>query len=161
MWNDERYARASIVNVSIISFHALTGYSAVMAFSNTIFENAESSGGGGLSPRQGTYFVGLCNLVAAMIGIYTVRSFGRRTLLLYGHITIAILHICIAIATILEWNTIQIILVCTFILVYMTTSGPCAWAYAAETCCDAALSACVFALYWWQTVESFTTDSLM
>ena len=43
----------------------------------------------------------------------------------------------------------------------MTTSGPCAWAYAAETCSDAALSACVFTLYFWQTVESFTTETLM
>lgn len=40
MWRDERYARASIVNVTIMSFHVLTGYAAVMAFSNTIFENA-------------------------------------------------------------------------------------------------------------------------
>jgi len=48
-----------------------------------------------------------------------------------------------------------------FILVYMTTSGPCAWAYAAETCSDSALAACVFTLYFWQTVESFTTETLM
>lgn len=40
MWLDERYARASLVNVTIMSFHVLTGYAAVMAFSNTIFKNA-------------------------------------------------------------------------------------------------------------------------
>ena len=51
MWKDERYARASIVNVTIMSFHVLTGYAAVMAFSNTIFANAQSDSGGGLTPR--------------------------------------------------------------------------------------------------------------
>ena len=40
MWRDEHYARASLVNVCVMSFHALTGYSAVMSFSNTIFKNA-------------------------------------------------------------------------------------------------------------------------
>ena len=105
--------------------------------------------------------VGACNLIAAMCGIYTVRTFGRRTVLLVGHSTIAVLHFMIATATILEWSSIQIGLTCIFIFVYMTTSGPCAWAYAAETCTDTALSMCVFTLYFWQTVESFTTETLM
>ena len=52
-------------------------------------------------------------------------------------------------------------MVCVFIFVYMTTSGPCAWAYAAETCSDTALAACVFTLYFWQTLESFTTETMM
>ena len=93
--------------------------------------------------------VGLCNLVAAMCGIYTVRTFGRRFILIFGHSTITVLHFLIGIATILEWSTIQITLTCLFIFVYMTTTGPCAWAYAAETCTDTALSMCVFTLYFW------------
>ena len=161
MWRDEHYARASLVNVCVMSFHAMTGYSAVMSFSNTIFANAQKDGGGGLTPRQGTYMVGLCNLLAAMGGIYTVRSFGRRTILLVGHATMTVLHILIASATLAGWSTIQIVLVCMFLIAYMTTSGPCAWAYAAETCSDAALSSIVFVLYFWCTVEAFTTDSLM
>ena len=143
-----------------MTFHALTGYAAVMAFSNTIFKDAAEKGGG-MSPRTGTYLVGACNLAAAMGGIYTVRTFGRRTVLLVGHSVIAVLHFAIAIVTILEYSNVQIALVCVFILVYMTTTGPGAWAFAAETCTDSALAACVFTLYFWQTVESFTTEVLM
>lgn len=40
LWRDERYARATLVNVGVMSFHVLTGYSAVMNFSNSIFANA-------------------------------------------------------------------------------------------------------------------------
>lgn len=106
MWRDERYARASIVNVTIMSFHVLTGYAAVMAFSNTIFEKAQGADGSGISARTGTYFVGLCNLVAAMGGIYTVRSFGRRPVLLIGHSTIAVLHFLIGFCTIMDYSNI-------------------------------------------------------
>jgi len=37
LWTDERYARATLVNIANMSFHVLTGYSAVMSYSNTIF----------------------------------------------------------------------------------------------------------------------------
>ena len=40
LWKDERYSRASLVNIGIMSFHVLTGYSAVMSFSNSIFKKA-------------------------------------------------------------------------------------------------------------------------
>lgn len=96
-----------------------------------------------------------------MCGIWTVRSFGRRTVLLVGHSSICVLHALIATATLLGWSNIQIVLVCVFIFVYMTTTGPCAWVYAAETCSDTALSAVVFTLYFWCTLESFTTETLM
>lgn len=144
-----------------MSFHVLTGYSAVLNFSNTIFKNAQEESGGGLTPRQGTYMVGLCNLLAAMTGIYTVRTFGRRTILLTGHVMITVLHVLIAVSTMLGWSTVQIVLICTFIFVYMCTTGPCAMCYAAETCCDAGLAAVVFSRYFWETQESFTTETLM
>jgi len=105
-FGDERYTRASWVNVAIMSFHVLTGYSAVMSFSNSIFESAQGADCSGLSPKVGTYLVGLCNLLAAMCGIYTVRSFGRRTVLLSGHLAITVLHFMIGFATLMGWSTV-------------------------------------------------------
>jgi MFS family permease len=40
LFGDERYVRACWVNIIVMSFHVLTGYSAVMSFSNTIFTKA-------------------------------------------------------------------------------------------------------------------------
>lgn len=105
--------------------------------------------------------VGLCNLVAAMCGIYVIRTFGRRKILLVGHSAIFVVHILIALATLKGWSTLQVVFVCLFIFVYMTTTGPAAWTYAAETCTDSALTLVVFTLYFLKTVESFTTESLM
>lgn len=160
-FSDQKYQRATLVNVTVMSFHALTGYAAVMGFSSSIFAAGDTGDSNGLSPRQGSYMVGLCNVVAAMMGIYTIRTFGRRQVLLVGHILITVMHFLIAIAAYMEWANAEIALVCVFILIYMTTSGPGAWAFAAETCTDSALAACVFTLYFWQTVESFTTEVLM
>lgn len=61
-----------------MSFHAMTGYAAVMGFSSTIFAAGDTGESSGLTPRQGSYMVGLFNVVAAMAGIYTIRTFGRR-----------------------------------------------------------------------------------
>lgn len=96
-----------------------------------------------------------------MSGVYVIRTFGRRTILLVGHSTIAVLLFLIAFATISGWSTVQIGLVCLFIFVYMTTTGPGAWAYAAETCTDSALTVVVFTLYFWSGIEAFTTETLM
>lgn len=74
---------------------------------------------------------------------------------------ITVMHFLIALAAYMAWTNTEIALVCAYICIYMTTSGPGAWAFAAETCTDSALAACVFTLYFWQTVESFTTEVLM
>ena len=49
-----------------------------------------------MTPEQGTYIVGATAATSAMIGIPVVRRFGRRTLLVYGHSAMAILHFTIA-----------------------------------------------------------------
>ena len=56
---------------------------------------------------------------------------------------------------------LQLSLILVFILIYMSTTGPCAWAYSAETCCDVGLSAVVFTLYFWSLILNFTTNSLL
>ena len=133
-----------------------------MTFSTTIFLDAyEGSGGKGLNPRQGTYLTGLVNMIGAMLGIYTVKTFGRRTVLLSGHFAIALLHLGVAYTTAVGAVNAQIILVCTVIMVFMMTTGPCAIAYAAETCCDTALSTVFFVYYFWEIVISFTMERLM
>jgi len=162
LWRDDRYRRATLVNLGVISFKVLTGYAGLMAFSTTIFGEAyEAAGEKGLNPRQGTYLTGLVNLIGAMLGIVVVRKFGRKTVLLAGHFTIGVLHLGVAWATAVGAVNTQISLVCLVIGVYMMTTGPCAIAYAAETCCDTALSLVFVVYYFWDIVISFTMEKLM
>ena len=55
------------------------------------------------------------------------------------------------------------VLIClsAFLLIYQNTSGPVAWAYCAETCCDGALGMCLLMLYGVVVVLSLITEPLM
>lgn len=159
LFRDERYIRASWTNIVIMVFHVLTGYSAVIAFSTSIFEDI-LSGPDTITPEQGTYFIGLASVCGAMLGILIVKNVGRRTLLLYGHATMAAIHFGIALCAIFNRNYILIVLINVFLLVYLTTSGPVAWIYSAETCTDSTLGVVIMTLWLCITLETSTSKTI-
>ena len=53
-----------------------------------------------------------------------------------------------------------IVLVNVFLLVYLTTSGPVAWIYSAETCTDATLGIVIMTLWGMVTFETFVSKSI-
>ena len=53
-----------------------------------------------------------------------------------------------------------IVLVNVFLLVYLTTSGPVAWIYSAETCTDATLGIVIMTLWGMITVETLVSKSI-
>lgn len=86
---NEKYRRASWVNLVYIVLHGLIGQGVIIMYSNQILQDMP---GGYLNARQSTYLVGIVNLIAAAMSIKTVRSFGRIPLLAFGHFSIAIVH---------------------------------------------------------------------
>jgi hypothetical protein len=96
-FSDKRYTKASWVNIFHIIFHELTGINSIMIFSNTILANITE---GGLSPRMGTIAIGAINFVSAAFSFLVVRAYGRRPLLLIGHLGIAICHGLVGLLTI-------------------------------------------------------------
>ena len=84
----------------------------------------------------------LINFTGAALSIITLQFFGRRTLFLFGHVGICISWLLMAIFTIIGLDYGVLVMLCTFLLIYQNTSGPVAWAYCEETCCDGALGAC-------------------
>ena len=91
-------------------------------------------------------------MIGAAFGIYAVKIFGRRSILLIGHATLCFLLIGIGFATLYNKGTIQLIFVLVFIVIYSATSGAVASMYTAEICSDAALSAVWFTFYFWTTI---------
>ena len=161
---DERYVRASWVNFFAMIFHELTAINIVMAFSTTILDDIlgdPDEQTSGFTARQGTYVVGLVNFLSACLCILSMRFFGRRTLLLVGHIGICLSYFFMAIFTITGANYGVLAMLCSFLLIYQNTSGPVAWAYAAETCCDVSLGVSLLVLYSVVLFLSLTTSSLM
>lgn len=118
-------------------------------------------GGGGISPRSGTYMVGGFNVLGALCSIYCVKAFGRKTLLIWGHILIAILHAMVGIFNNMDNNNGVVACILCFLLVYSDTSGPIAWAYAAETVIDVAMGICLLTLWGTVTILSQVCPMLM
>ena len=83
--------------------------------------------------------ISVVNTLSTLVGIYFVRTFARKGLLLYGHTGIFLAHMLIAIFTITGFDVGVLTMICVFMFVYATSSGPVAWLYAAETCCDVSL----------------------
>lgn len=149
LFNPE-YRRATWTNIGCMIFHELAGVQIFNLFSNTIFKNIDQNGTGPLTPRQGVYLLGLFKVIAGTISLFTVKFFKRKTLLILGHILIAVAHAGVAIFSIEGMSLGALAMVLFFQLVYDNSSGTVAWIYATETTIDAALGICLLAL--WGTV---------
>ena len=51
-----------------------------------------ASPGSSFTPRTGTYLVGITTSVSSLFSTQIVKRFGRRTLVIWGHLGIAVIH---------------------------------------------------------------------
>ena len=158
---DERYVRASWVNIINIVFHELTGINVILIYSNTILVKIIGDDSSGFTPRQGTYVIGLVNLLSSLVSVFTIKTFGRRFLLLWGHLFITICHFCIGLFIIIDFNYGTLSFICLFLFVYQNSTGPIAWTYAAETCSDITLGVGIYTLWTVVLIETLFTETLM
>jgi hypothetical protein len=95
------------------------------------------------------------------MAVWTVRKFGRRPLLIWGHAGICVCHLMIATFILESIDIGVLVMLCVFMLIYQNTSGPIAWIYAAETLTDVGLGVSLNVLYGTILVLSLTTEPLM
>ena len=101
----------------IIVFSELTGFQAIMLYSNIIFTGILGENGV-ISAREGTYLIAAVNFIASFMSIGTVRVAGRRTLLLAGHFCVALCHLMIGLFIILGSGWGVICMTCVFMFIY-------------------------------------------
>ena len=81
---------------------------------------------------------------------YIIRFFPRKTLLVWGHIAIALIHAAVGLFNMHGMDYGVVAMVMAFFVAYSWTTGPIAWIYAAETVIDTGLGLCLLTL--WATV---------
>jgi SP family facilitated glucose transporter-like MFS transporter 8 len=135
------------VNVGYIIFHELTGINVIMLYSNQMLKQMHSADKKGLTARQGVYIIGVINMLASLMSTRIVKYFGRKTLVVWGHAGIAIVHCAIGVFNNMGENLGVLLLLLAFLIIYQNTSGPVAWLYAAETNIDSALGFCLLVLW--------------
>ena len=116
-WHNENYRRASWINIANVIFHEATGLNIILQYSNTILDDILGDSGG-FTARQGTYVVGLVNFFASMMSVWTVNTFGRRTLLLVGHSGMSVAHFLIGIFIITNFNAGVLSGIALFLFIY-------------------------------------------
>lgn len=114
-----------------------------------------------ITPRQGTYLVGLANMLASMCSTQIVRYIGRRKLLIFGHLGIAVVHSLVGYFNTIGSDIGVLSMLLTFLFVYQNTSGIVCWIYCAETTIDAALGICLFTLWGTVFILSLVSPILM
>ena len=100
-----------------------------------------------LTPRAGTYVVGIVYFFSSLLSTLTLKLFGRRTLLILGHLLIAIIYALLALFNTQGNHTGVFLMVLAFIFVYSNSTGPVTFVYATETLTDAGLGFGMFVCY--------------
>ena len=90
-----------------------------------------------LTPLQGGYLIGVTNAVAALLVIFYIERVGRKTILVTGQLTMAILLFICGYAIMQKWDSVSFTMILLFIVAYQFSQGSVAWLYVPEICVDA------------------------
>ena len=135
---DERYTRASWVAVLLVFFIILNGYVAVFMYANQLF--TEFLGDDSfIKPRDAVYCLSATQFAASLVSFWTVNMFGRRTLLLFGHMSVALILSSIGFCVIFNWKVMLFILVNLNAFVCYISNATILGIYITEICTDIAL----------------------
>lgn len=68
----------------LVIFHELSGYNAIMMYSNTILTDMFGDNTSGLTARTGTTLIGFTAMLASILAIVILNKFKRRQLIVPG-----------------------------------------------------------------------------
>lgn len=73
-----KYRTATWVNNFMIMFNTLTGINVILLYSTQMLTEMKSPNGSGLSPREGTYLIGVVDFIVPFFALITIKYLGRR-----------------------------------------------------------------------------------
>mmetsp|Transcript_35141 Transcript_35141/g.47425 ORF Transcript_35141/g.47425 Transcript_35141/m.47425 type:complete len:124 (+) Transcript_35141:130-501(+) len=114
---DRQYRGATWACWFLVVFNQLSGVNTINIFATRLLLNIESSGSGDLpfSAATGTYIIASCNAASAILAFIPVNFFGRKTILIVGHISMSIILALTGLLIIMEKNLSLFILINLFV----------------------------------------------
>lgn len=85
-------------------------------------------------------------MVACIISIFTLNTFGRKTILIFGQTAMVICQVLGGVFAYLEIGTGLFCCILLFISFWSLTQGSVIWTYLAEVTVDKAIAVCVLGL---------------
>eukprot|EP00347_Sterkiella_histriomuscorum_P020023 403339395 len=139
-----QYRMATIVMFSLVIFHEFSGYASIILYSKKIFKSMQPSA---LTPKQCNYLIGIINFLATVASVFIIKRFGRRTLLIPGHVLMGLINIIIGLAANYHQDMMIVSFIITFCATYQIFNGPIIWMYLSEVAVDQALAFTFLALW--------------
>ena len=128
--------RGSFVAIFVMVIHELTAINAILLYSNTIIKDM---GNPVITPRVGTYMIGVFNFISSCISLYSGKTFTRRFLFIGGHAAMGISHILIGFFILINKSIFALFAIFLFLFAFQNTSGAITWLYCSEVAVDSAL----------------------
>ena len=118
------------------------------------------SGSVSISPTQGTVLIGVVNFIASFTSAIPLKFFGRKIILMIGHLFMTASLILIGIFQIENMNLEVLIMIFVFLISFQNSEGPTVWIYTSEVVCDTAMGICVLSLMLTTLFISLITEFL-
>ena len=141
-------------------WHEMVGNNAIMLYSNTMLEDM-SQNGSALSPRVGTYMIGVINFLSSASSVWVAKNFTRRFLFIYGHFFMGVAHIMVGVFAYMDYPTCVLISMLFFIFFFQNSSGCITWLYCSEVAVDLVLGFVGFTGYLVVFILTLTTQFMM
>lgn len=139
-WKDEKYKRSSWIAIALTASVWLCGFQVILNYANNIITQI-STEDSWLDPRQSTYALGFSQFIGSVISLWAVTKFGRRTLLLVGHIGCSILLVLLSLCVVYDLAFGKILTICAYSFLFNVTNATVVNVYLVEICTDIAFGA--------------------
>ncbi|MDO4949053.1 MAG: D-xylose transporter XylE [Bacteroidales bacterium] len=117
------------IGIMLSVFQQIVGINAVLYFAPRIFESMSES----MSPMAYTVIMGVVNILFTLVAVFTVEKFGRKPLLVYGSIGMAVGAIGVSLSNILTLAPIiPVLSIMVYSASFMFSWGPICWVLIAE-----------------------------
>ena len=125
------YKRLLILGIVLALLQQFTGINIIMYYAPVIFE---ASGAGISHALLQTISIGVINLLATVLAMFVVDKIGRKPLLVYGQLAMAIFMAVLSATYLLDYmeRKVVIIAILSFIASFALTSGPVTWVLISE-----------------------------
>ena len=127
--------RASWVGSIVITFHALTMSAAIHMYSNRLLHDILNPDRW-LTPRVGVLILDICNIIGGVFSIWMVKFFGRKPLMVLGHIFVTLNFFAIGILINKKKDIAVFSLIGLYNFIYMVFTGSVCMMYSMEINCD-------------------------
>lgn len=114
-----------------------------------------------MTAREGSYVLGAASCVSSILGIYVLKLFKRRSLLVPGHFIMGLCNILVGTFIIKGYNELTLLMMILFIFAYQTMNGILIWVYITELVVDSALGLIILTLWSFTLLFALTTNYMM